>query len=159
MTKKRIKAGQNYFILIFDGQSHRVCYGKLSCVTKNLIVKNQSYAFHSNEIYKMFSNADLKNAKTGQPLRAEIRNGKLSFMVMFTNESEAYLAAKTLPKSVATRLIKKSLDTDSAFIEELRSSMMSRLSIMNEVMASKNLQEMAATIKKSAGEKNSNFLL
>ncbi|MDP2692806.1 MAG: hypothetical protein Q8O88_04170 [bacterium] len=154
ITKRKIKVGKNYYVLIFSGHSSRIYYGNLSYISNKT-----KYAFHSDKVYRVFSLSDLESSYTGQPVRAEIRNGTLSFMSFFINEDEAKYSSETLPKSITISIIEKSLSADSIFIKELRSSMMNRLSMMNDIVKSKNLQEMAVLIKRSTTEKNSSFLL
>ena len=153
ITRKRIKVGEKYHMLSFDGQTHRMFYGTLSCTSKN-----HSYAFSGKGVYKVFSEADVKKAKTGQPLRAEIANGRLSFVALFVSKKEAISSIDSLPRSVAIRLIKKTIDADRKVVDELRQSMVVRINMINDVITSKNLTEMAASIKKSANEKKNRFL-
>jgi hypothetical protein len=155
ITEVKIKDKEEYYLLMFDGYSSRICFGKLLLLSTT----TPRYVFRGDGIYKIFSEQDITKAITGKPLRAEIKNGKLSFMALFVSEADAERSVEVLAKTIAVRMIENSLDADSKFIVELRSSMMKRLSIMNEVTKSKNLQEMATSLKRSIGDKNSNFTL
>jgi len=154
ITKRKIKSGKNYFLLVFSGHSSRTYYGKVSYISNKT-----KYSFQSDKVYRVFSLSDLEKTDTGQPVRAEIRNGTLSFMAFFINEAQAKSASETLPKSITINLIEKSLNADSAFIAELRRSMMKRLSMLNDILNTEDLQDMADLIFKLSTEKNSSFLL
>src|SRR3990172_11818861 len=108
IIKKQIKEGENYFLLIFEGHSSRICFGKLMHLSK----KEHSYVFRGDRIFKVFNETEIKSTKTGQPLRAEIKNGRLMFMVMFLSKEEAERSIEIFPKNIVIRLIKKSIAND-----------------------------------------------
>lgn len=146
VVKKRLKSGENYYLFSFDGQSYTINYGKLSSR------KPQSnYVFRGEgTVYKYIDGADIKNTQTGQPLRPTIHKGRLTFIALFVSEEDAKSVAETLPKMVAILLIKNSIDKDKKVIAQLKESMMDRISMMNDVILSKDIEEMATGIKKSA---------
>ena len=152
ITRKNIKSGECYYLFSFEGKSHRIFYGKIE-----LVKRVQKYIFTGDGAYKVFEVNEIESLKTGQPIREEIRNGKISFMSFFITKEDAEESSDVFPKNVAIVILKKSIDTDKCVIEEVKQSILGRITMINNIITSKNLSEMAESLKKSNTDKNSRY--
>ena len=148
VIRNNIKSGECYYLFSFEGKSHNISYGKIE-----LIKRIGKYVFTGDGIYKAFDAQEIKKLKTGQPIRGEIRNGKLTFLSFFMTKDDAEKSANIFPKNVAILLLKKSIDIDKRMIEDMKQSILGRITMINNIITAKNLSVMAESIKKSSEKK------
>lgn len=145
VSRRKIEVGNKYYLLSFDGHSHRVRLGSLSKLKDGSSLLQGE---NRQELYIQFSKAELDNIKTGQAIRANISYGRLVFIAMFVSQAEAESSVEKMARNLVMKLVEKSINDDKKLISDLTESIMHRISLINSSITAKNLQEMAASIKK-----------
>lgn len=150
VSKKKLKIGNRYVLLSFDGHTHRIRVGHLSKLKNGqLLLQGEN----RQELYILFSRTELDTVKTGQPIRGGISYGRLVFTAFFVNQKEAEDSVEKMARNLVMKLVEKSINNDKNLISELTESIMNRISLINSSITAKSLPEMAASIKKFTEDK------
>jgi hypothetical protein len=151
MTKKLV-AGREYYILEFDSGNYMIMLGVLNKNDNNSIDSSYVFSAPNRGFYRVFPKDDIKRAKVGQAVRREIRNGRLQFTAFFENEKEANTSIHKIAKNVASFLIRESIEKDKQVIIKIKGEVMDRISIFKDVVSSKTMSDLTASIKKLHSE-------